>query len=88
MQTIAEPDHDTGRFPLRPALAAAANRAGRPGSITLLADATGIPRTTLSRWNVMGLTADAADEVAVALGHHPGELWPDWFASAEPEGVS
>ena len=25
------------------------------------------------------LRSDTADTVAVALGHHPCELWPDWF---------
>ena len=26
------------------------------------------------------LRSDAADRIAVTLGRHPSELWPDWFA--------
>jgi lambda repressor-like predicted transcriptional regulator len=25
------------------------------------------------------LRSDTADTLAVALGHHPCELWPEWF---------
>ena len=27
------------------------------------------------RW----LPWDRADQIAIALGQHPSELWPDWF---------
>ncbi|HWL36685.1 MAG TPA: helix-turn-helix domain-containing protein [Frankiaceae bacterium] len=45
-----------------------------------LALAIGLPKRTLhrvlaSRW----LRWDIADRVSIALGHHPCELWPDWF---------
>jgi hypothetical protein len=26
------------------------------------------------------LRSDAADRIAVTLGRHPSELWPEWFA--------
>jgi lambda repressor-like predicted transcriptional regulator len=29
------------------------------------------------------LRADVADRVAVALGCHPCELWPEWFGAPE-----
>ncbi len=29
------------------------------------------------------LRSDAADRVAVMLGRHPSELWPDWFADEQ-----
>ena len=27
------------------------------------------------------LRSDAADELAIALGRHPSELWPEWFGT-------
>ena len=30
------------------------------------------------------LRLDTADRVAVALGLHPSQLWPDWFAESHP----
>ncbi len=66
----ADPAHDL--------LVARARHAEIP--LTELALAIGLPKRTLhrvlaSRW----LRWDIADRVAIALGHHPCELWPDWF---------
>jgi lambda repressor-like predicted transcriptional regulator len=52
------------------------------GGVTLsqLCLKRGIDRRTLQRaigrrW----LRSDAADELAVRLGRHPYEIWPDWY---------
>jgi hypothetical protein len=29
------------------------------------------------------LRSDAADRIAVTLGRHPSELWPEWFADEQ-----
>jgi lambda repressor-like predicted transcriptional regulator len=29
------------------------------------------------------LRSDAADRIAVVLGRHPSELWPEWFADEQ-----
>lgn len=39
-----------------------------------------VDRSTLVRvFTRERLRADAADRLAVALGSHPCELWPEWF---------
>lgn len=49
------------------------------GNRSELAKKTGMPRRSLLRYSQRGLPIPAADEIAVALGLHPCELWPDWF---------
>ena len=54
-----------------------------------LARAIGVTARTVYRWRHAGvIPADHADRAAVALGHHPAELWPSWATdtdwSAEP----
>jgi lambda repressor-like predicted transcriptional regulator len=49
-------------------------------SLCELAVAIGLPKRTMHR--VLASTRlrwDIADRVAIALGHHPCELWPEWF---------
>ena len=68
--------------PARARLLVAARSRGLP--LTHLADDLRLPRRTLYR--VLAgerIRWTTADRVAVALGHHPAELWPEWF-SAEP----
>jgi lambda repressor-like predicted transcriptional regulator len=55
-------------------------------SLSQLCLQRGIDRRTLQRaierrW----LRSDAADELAVRLGRHPSEIWPDWYAGWENE---
>ena len=55
--------------------------AGRHDTLVATAAALGIDRVTL--WRVLTrpyLRSDAADRIAVAMGHHPCELWPEWFS--------
>jgi len=39
----------------------------------------GVSRTTWKQWRRVGLSPLAADRIAVRLGHHPIELWSDWY---------
>ena len=64
--------------PARTRLQAVACARGLP--LVVIADDLGIPRRTM--WRILNgarIRWDTADRVAVALGHHPCELWPDWF---------
>jgi lambda repressor-like predicted transcriptional regulator len=46
-----------------------------------------VDRSTLHRLlNRDQLRSDAADRIAVTLGRHPSELWPDWFADEQVSG--
>ncbi len=54
-------------------------------TLTEVGDALGLPRRTLHRVLASPhLRWDAADRIAVALGHHPSELWPGWFDTRPP----
>jgi hypothetical protein len=66
------------RLPLEPLVVA-------HGSVTALADALGRPRRQVSRWRSDGIPLFSADLVACALGRHPVEVWPEWFALSEPD---
>ncbi len=35
--------------------------------------------TRVGRWYQRGLTDAEADNLAVSLGHHPVDIWPEWF---------
>lgn len=51
--------------------------------MTFLAEVLRVDRSTLYR--VLSrdrLRSDTADRIAVALGRHPFELWPEWFRDA------
>lgn len=58
----------------------------RPWPVTAALDASGMSRSRFARAigirtnTVYGgwLTDAEADRVAVALGHHPAEIWPGW----------
>jgi lambda repressor-like predicted transcriptional regulator len=64
--------------PARGLLLARARQAQTP--LSELALAIGLPKRTLHRVLASPrLRWDIADRVAIALGHHPCELWPDWF---------
>ena len=39
----------------------------------------GIQYRQLCRLRHTGLTADQADDLAVAAGYHPSEVWPEWW---------
>ncbi len=65
------------RYPFGP-LAAAANTT----SHSELAECFGVERRTVARWATDGLTEYAADRAAIAIGSHPGAVWPDlWYTA-------
>jgi lambda repressor-like predicted transcriptional regulator len=76
-------DHFTTHFTTAPIHALLEVQAReRHESMQDAARRTGLPERTLFRV----LAADfldwrVADRVAVALGHHPCQLWPEWFGS-------
>jgi lambda repressor-like predicted transcriptional regulator len=52
----------------------------RSQTITDLAEELRLDRRTLQRVLAKrAVRSDTADSIAVALGRHPGELWPEWF---------
>ena len=70
--------------PARTLLLARARQAHIP--ICELALTIGLPKRTLHRvLSSQWLRWDIADRVAVALGHHPCEVWPEWFGLASDE---
>ena len=61
--------------------------AEQAGDLSALADILRLDRSTLYR--VLGrdrLRYDTADRIAVSLGRHPSELWPEWFANSHESG--
>ena len=68
-------------FPAGPARHALERRARCADmSVRELAETLPVNRSTLLRlYDREWLRYDAADLIATALGHHPSELWADWF---------
>lgn len=64
------------RLPLEPLVA-------RHGGVSGLARALGRNRAQVGKWRQRGVTLDSADRIAVALGLHPVEVWPEWYAVCE-----
>lgn len=55
----------------------------RYGSVSALARALDCDRVQVSKWRRDGLPMASADRLAVALGMHPVEVWPDWYEATE-----
>jgi len=58
--------------------------ADQAGDLSALAEVLRLDRSTLYR--VLSrdrLRYDTADRIAVCLGRHPSELWPEWFPTHE-----
>ena len=54
-------------------------------SLRSLVCSSGIDRRTFERVrHRQRIRSDCADRVAVALGRHPSEIWPEWFAGVSP----
>lgn len=58
--------------------------AGRPCRAPSLAEAAQVSRRTVHRWIKDGIPYWTADRVAIALGRHPVEVWPEWYG-VDPE---
>lgn len=56
----------------------------RLGSLPELADRLGVERRTVLRYGANGLSLYQADELAVRMGYHPSELWPEWVGAGAP----
>lgn len=69
------------RLPLEPLVA-------RYGSIRALADALDRDRGQVQKWRERGVTVLSADGLAVALGLHPVEVWPDWYEVTEEHATA
>lgn len=60
---------------------------GRPPRANLVAHAAlvlGVDRQYVYRWLHDGLGVYQADVVAVILGRHPVDIWPDWYELSVP----
>ena len=57
------------------------------GNVSLLAEVLDRSRRVVTRWKALGLSLVQADRCAVALGHHPVDLWPDWYEATEASQV-
>ena len=59
---------------------------GAPGRLGRVA---GTNRATVHRWLQEGtITQNGADRCAIALGYHPGEIWPEWWDLADKKGAA
>jgi len=72
-------------YPAEPAIRALEQRC-KSSPLRALAGDIKIDRRTLERLrHRRRLRLDCADRIAVALGRHPSELWPEWFCdSSQP----
>ncbi len=69
------------RLAMVPLLAIEPEIRGRHG----LAFQLGVSWRTVQRWKVAGgVPVRDSDAAAVALGHHPAELWSGWFDDVSP----
>ena len=49
-------------------------------NLSELARHTGYPLRTIQRWNTGGIPARSADHLAIRLGLHPANIWPEtWW---------
>ncbi len=79
-------DIDTTKYPTAPLFGAV----GNPSQVAL-ARSVGYPVKTVSRWCLGdGLPWIHADRVAVRLGMHPAEIWPQWanHNAEQPQGTN
>jgi plasmid maintenance system antidote protein VapI len=49
------------------------------GTVCGLGRALGVHSTQVNRWRRTGLTIATADRLAIAVGLHPVDLWPEWY---------
>lgn len=57
-----------------------------PNPITALNLLTGKPLASLHRWCRQGVPIHTADELAVACGFHPANVWPEWWEACFEQG--
>ena len=49
-----------------------------PGNDRAIAERFGINRNAVANWRAYGVTWPTADRIAIGLGLHPCEVWPDF----------
>lgn len=64
----------TDRFDVTPVVALA-------GSVRNLAESIGVTTGVVHKWAARGVDWCRADQVAIAIGRHPGTIWPEWWAA-------
>lgn len=74
-------------YPVEPLIAATvtgrtadyqSNRERPPHGPSALADAWGVSKMNVYRWQRSGIPWYQADRISIRIGRHPAELWPDW----------
>lgn len=53
------------------------------GNGSALARALGRDVAQVNKWVQHGVPLYSADRIAIALGRHPFEIWPEWFSLPE-----
>jgi hypothetical protein len=66
-------------YPFAPIETRARHLCADPDNVTEIARVLGLSRTQVYRYRTNGVNARAADELAVHIGFHPLEIWPDWY---------
>jgi hypothetical protein len=74
-QPVRRPAPSAQRFALEEVLGAR--------SQSELARLVGVSVSAVQAWSERGLDEYRADQVAVALGRHPAEVWPQWSSACE-----
>lgn len=58
------------------------NPTGNPVGADMLAARMGLNKRSIVRYRSgQWMHRDTADRVALALGRHPGEIWPEWWTA-------
>lgn len=79
---------DSRRYPLEPLAAILGLELGRIGGsqphqpaagLAALAQHLGISHRMAFKLNREGLNDRQADKYAIAIGHHPSHIWPEWW---------
>lgn len=82
---LRQPPRPTERFPFDPLIPIIERRYQQPAKcthVTIAGKTASVlqrPASSVYKWMRSGLTVKAADQVAVRLGYHPGEIWPEWW---------
>lgn len=70
------------RYPLGPLQALTRNNDGMHMSTAEIGACVGVSGDAVRKWTINGLTERRADEVAVALGFDPYNVWPEMLDDA------
>ncbi|MDQ1439266.1 MAG: Winged helix-turn-helix DNA-binding [Acidimicrobiaceae bacterium] len=59
----------------------------RYGNVSILARALGVDRAQVAHWRSDGVPIESADRIAIAVGRHPAEVWPEWYRLSGDEAA-